>query len=46
MECWMNSQNFKNKISKKNKFYLDQKLEYLRLIFFINIKIKKIKLNI
>ncbi len=29
---WMKKQNFNNKNFKENKFYLDQKLEYLRII--------------
>ena len=32
---WMKKQNFKKQNFKKNKFYLDQKLEYLRLIFLL-----------
>lgn len=32
---WINSQNFKNKYFKRNKFILEQRLEYLRLIHLL-----------
>ena len=32
---WINKQNFKKQNFKKNKFHLDQKLEYLRLIYLL-----------
>lgn len=32
---WMKKQNFNNKNFKENKFYLDQKLEYLRIIYLL-----------
>ena len=32
---WIKQQSFKNIYFRKNKFYLDQKLEYLRLIYLL-----------
>ncbi len=40
---WINQQNFKNKVFKKNKIQLFQRLEYLRLIYLLMSK-KNIKL--
>ena len=35
---WIKNQNFNNKIFKKNKDFLFQKLEYLRLIYLLHNK--------
>ena len=40
---WIKNQNFNNKIFKKNKDFLFQKLEYLRLIYLLHNK--KIRVN-
>ena len=35
---WISYQNFSNKIFKKNKFQLEQRLEYLRLVYLLSNK--------